>query len=158
MLALSQLVKFFMSIFIKIVNWFTKINKVSIISQLMNFTELYSLIKIIDIYQEQKWSKNWTLSDTIVYRGFIRNMTINRNKLFSAKEVGFEPFICIPRMPWCSSLASKISCSTVSKTFGKLTKTLQPIFSLSRFFLTSSVRLIKAWKAEYCCLKPNCSG
>ena len=29
-------------------------NKVSIISKMMNFTELYSMINIIDIYQEKK--------------------------------------------------------------------------------------------------------
>ena len=47
-------------------------NYVSINSKMMNFTELYSLMKVIDIYQEQKWSKNWTLWDTIFYRGFVR--------------------------------------------------------------------------------------
>ena len=69
-------------------------NKVSIISKMMNFTEFRSMIKIIDIYQEQKWSKSGTLRDTILYRDFIRDMTIDRNKLFSVKEVGFKLFIC----------------------------------------------------------------
>ena len=33
---------------------------------------------------------------TEAYRGFIRDMTINRNKLFSVKEVGFKPSFAIP--------------------------------------------------------------
>ena len=74
-------------------------NKASIVSKMMNITELYSMINIIDFYQEQKWSKNSTLWNMILHRSFIRNMTINKNKLFSVKEVGFKPFICNTRMP-----------------------------------------------------------
>ena len=40
-------------ILIKFVDRFTKINKVSIISKMMNFTELYSMIKIL-IYIKNK--------------------------------------------------------------------------------------------------------
>ena len=50
-------------------------NYVSIVSKMMYFTELYSVIKIIDIYQEQKWSKNstlWTpyLTEALLRQGY----------------------------------------------------------------------------------------
>ena len=57
---------------------------------MMNFRELYNMIKIIDIYQELKLPKNWTLSDTIFYRVFNRYMTIAWNKLFSIKIIFFN--------------------------------------------------------------------
>ena len=47
-----------------------------------------------------------------------------------------------------------MSCSTVSKAFCKSTKIPQPIFSLPKFFLIALVRLIRAWKVEYCFLRP----
>ena len=81
-------------ILIKFVNWFTKINKASFSSKMVKFTDIYSMIKIIDLYQEWKWPKNWTLRETIFYRGFIKNMNINGNRLSSVKEVGFKLIIC----------------------------------------------------------------
>ena len=101
----------------------------------MNIIELNSLIKIIqdNIYQEQKWSENLLLRDAVFYRGFIRYITINGNKLFSVKEVGFKPLICFITDAKCSSFASKISCSTVSNAFCK-SKIPQPIFPSYNFF------------------------
>ena len=61
-------------------------------------------------------------------------------------------------IPQCSSLANKISYSTVSKAFCKSTKIPQPIFQSTRFFPMSSVRLITACAVEYFCQKPNCKG
>ena len=126
---------------------------------MMNFTKLYSMILIIDIYIYQEQSGPSTeLRDTIFYWTLIGYMTIYWNNLFSVNEIGFKPITLRYHKILFSlfSLANKISYSIVPKAFHKSTKIPQLIFSLSKFFLiSSSVRLIRRWKVEYCCLKPN---
>ena len=46
-------------------------------------------------------------------------------------------------------------CYTDSKAFCKSTEIPQSIFPSSRYFLMSSIRLIRACVVEYFCLIPN---
>ena len=77
-----------------------------------------------------------------------------------------ETIVCchsfaITRMPdtaYTMLTNNKISCSTVSKAFYKSTKISHPKFPFSKFFVISSVRLIKTWIVKHCCLILNCSG
>ena len=70
-------------------------------------------------------------------------MTIIETNCFLSKRQNVTHSFVIPRMPQCSSLAIKISCSAVSKAYYKSTKIPQPIFALFKFSQISSIRLIK---------------
>ena len=61
----------------------------------------------------------------------------------------------MPLIPWCSSLAWRMSWSAVSNAFWKSRETVQAIFLSSAAFWTFSVMLIRAWFVEWWFLKWN---
>ena len=76
-------------------NWFIKMNKVSIISKTINFTKLYSMIKITDIYMKDKSGPRTEPYGTPYFiEALLEIWPLIETKLFSVKEVGFKPFIC----------------------------------------------------------------
>ena len=79
---------------------------------------------------------------------YIRN-TINWNTLFSIWKIKFKPFISKTTYTG-SSFDKRISRSTISNAFCKLTNIPNPILPSPRFFLIFSVRV---WTVEYFCLK-----
>ena len=68
--------------------------------------------------------------------------------VLSARYV-LNNFKGIPLTPYCSSLARRMSWSTVSNAFWKSRKTPQAIFPSSAAFQIFSVMLIRAWFVEW---------
>ena len=97
-LAFRWSIKLYISILMYLLNLLTDLLKWT---KLVSYTKWWTLENLISwlesfifIYQEQRWPKNWTLSNTIFYEVFFRYATINGNKLFSGEEVGFRLIIC----------------------------------------------------------------
>ena len=121
---------------------------------LQNFIAWLRSLKIIHIYQEQSGPRNEPCGTSYLIKALLETWPLIKANCFLSKRLDLNHSFAICHV--CHNVQNKI-CSTVPKGFCKSTKIPQPIFPLSKFVVISSVRLIKAWNMEHCCLKPNCS-